>query len=78
MVESPPEPPTLQAPPRRWLGNNDAIATVWLLGSLTCVVLAMLMNVGEDRRVYLPGSSNPVPELCTLYSRFGIDCLVVD
>ena len=66
--------PSRTQPKRRWLGNADLVATVWMVGGLVCVALAALMNVGDDRRVYLPGSSAPVPELCMLYSRWGIDC----
>lgn len=62
------------SPARPWLGNGDWIATVWMLGGLFCVTLAAVMHVGENRGVYFPGSSAPIPELCTLYSRFGIDC----
>ena len=57
-----------------WLGNSDGIAAIWLLGSLLCLVLASCMHVGSDRRVYLLGMSQPVPETCMTYTRFGIDC----
>lgn len=59
---------------RTWQGNEDWIATIWMVGSLCCLTLAALMQVGEERRVFLPGVSEPVPELCMMYSRFGIDC----
>ncbi len=72
------EPPIVSAAPvvrqRAWLGNSDGIATVWMVGGLICVTLAALMHVGENRRVYLPGASAPLPELCMLYSRLGFDC----
>lgn len=45
-----------------------------MTGSLFCLSLAAVMQVGDNRRVYLPGAAEPVPELCALYSRFGIDC----
>lgn len=61
-------------PPQHWLGNSNAIAAVWLLGSLSCLALAAILNVGENRRVYLPGWSTPLPETCMTYSRLGIDC----
>ena len=61
-------------PPRQWLGNSDAIAAVWLIGSLLCLGLAACMSVGEQRRVYLLGWSQPLPETCVTYSRLGIDC----
>ena len=43
-------------------------------GGLFCVTLAAVMQVGDNRRVYFPGTSAPLPELCMLYSRFGVDC----
>ncbi len=61
-------------PPRIWLGYSDIIATVWLIGGSFCLVLALLMSVGENRRVYLYGIDEPIPELCATYVRFGIDC----
>lgn len=64
----------VEPPPRLWLGHTDAIAAVWLLGSLVCIGLAPCMSVGANRRVYLLGWSQPIPELCMAYSRFGIDC----
>ncbi len=71
--------PPIVSPPvrlrsRPWLGNGDVVATVWMLGSLACVTLALVMRVGDNRRVYLPGINTPVPELCAFYTRFGIDC----
>jgi Protein of unknown function (DUF2752) len=45
-----------------------------MVGGILCVSLAATMHVGDNRRVYLPGVSEPVPELCALYSRFGVDC----
>ncbi len=61
------------------LGNGDEgygwlAAGLWLCGSLTILVLAAVMTVGPQRLVYLPGLSVPVPETCTLRSRFAIDC----
>lgn len=70
----PPIVATAVAQPSRWLGNCDWIATVWMVGGFLCVALASVMHVGENRRVYMPGASDPVPELCTIYIRFGIDC----
>lgn len=61
-------------PPRLWLGHCDAIAAVWLIGSLVCLCLAACMSVGDNRRVYFWNASQPIPELCTAYSRFGVDC----
>ena len=61
-------------PPRQWLGNSDAIAAVWLIGSLSCLALAACLTVGENRRVYLPGWSQPIPETCVTYIRLGLDC----
>ncbi|MGN6136919.1 MAG: DUF2752 domain-containing protein [Aureliella sp.] len=61
-------------PAKPWLGNSDAIAAVWLVGSLLCLTLAASMAVGESRRVYLLGWSSPLPETCLTYSRFGVDC----
>lgn len=68
------EAPHGEPPPRLWLGHSNAIAAVWLIGSLLCLGLAACMSVGAHRRVYLLGSSHPVPELCMSYSRFGVDC----
>lgn len=75
------EPPVIDPPrtmaataPRPWVGNCDTIATVWLVGSLLCLSLAAVMRVGEHRQVYLPGISTPLPEMCGMVSRFGIDC----
>ena len=73
-AEPPIVAPSLNQPARRWRGNGDQVATVWMVGGLACVTLAALMEVGENRRVYWPGASAPVPELCLLYSRLGIDC----
>ena len=72
MTDSNSEPPIVARRP--WVGNGNGIATVWMLGGLLCVSLAALMQVGDNRRVYLPGVAQPVPELCMLYSRYGIDC----
>ncbi len=66
---SPSEPPRIS-----WTGYENWIATIWMLGATGCVTMAALMQVGEDRRVFLPGLSEPVPEMCMMYSRFGIDC----
>jgi hypothetical protein len=66
-------PPVVQQP-RMWLGNSDAIAAVWLLGSLICLGLAACMTVGENRRVYLLAWPQPLPETCLTYSRLGVDC----
>lgn len=71
------QPPiVVSLPPQRrmWLGNCDWIAGVWMVGSFLCVTLAAFMQVGDNRRVYLPGVAEPVPELCAAYTRFGIDC----
>jgi hypothetical protein len=68
------EPPTPAEIERRWLGNSNTIAAVWLTGCSLCLALALCMSVGENRRVYLLGLSQPLPETCMTYSRFGIDC----
>ena len=68
------EPPVTVEPVRRWLGNSDVIAAVWLIGSTLCIALALCMSVGDNRRVYLLGLSQPLPETCMTYSRFGVDC----
>ena len=52
-----------------WIATN-----CWLIGSMAILVLAAVMSVGSERRVFLPGISAPFPELCTLRSRFNIDC----
>lgn len=67
----PAEPPLVA---RIWLGNSNAIAAVWLFGSLFCIGLAACMHVGSNRRVYLLGLPQPIPETCMTYNRFGIDC----
>ncbi|MGN6545159.1 MAG: DUF2752 domain-containing protein [Aureliella sp.] len=64
----------VEPPPRLWLGHSDAIAAVWLIGSLLCIGLAACMSVGDQRRVYFLNWSQPIPETCTAYSRFGVDC----
>lgn len=61
-------------PARLWLGHSSAIAAVWLCGSLVCLLLAANMRVGDNRRVYLRGFDQPIPETCWSYGRFGIDC----
>ena len=68
------EPPPLAQSCPRWLGNSDAIAAVWLIGSSLCLALALCMSVGDNRRVYFFRLSTPIPETCLTYSRFGIDC----
>lgn len=67
----PTKPPLV---PRMWLGNSDGIAAVWLFGSLFCIGMAACMHVGDNRKVYLLGLSQPIPETCMTYNRFGIDC----
>ena len=66
----------LEEPPVRVVGEGYSwlAASLWLGGGLTILVLAALMTVGPQRQVYLPGLSVPVPETCTLKSRFAIDC----
>lgn len=57
-----------------WLGYSDVIAAIWLIGSLLCLCLALCLRVGDDRHVYFVGWSQPIPETCMAYSRFGINC----
>ncbi len=50
------------------------IATcVWLAGAVSVLALACVLRVGEGRQVLLPWLGR-LPETCTLYARFGIDC----
>ena len=65
---------TVLAPPRMWLGHSSVIAAVWLCGSLACILLAANMRVGDNRRVYLRGFEQPIPETCWSYGRLGLDC----
>ncbi len=55
-------------------GYSWIAAACWLLGSLAIMVLAAVMSVGTERRVFLPGLPVPVPELCATKARFNIDC----
>ena len=55
-------------------GYSVIATTCWLVGSLTILVLAAVMSIGTERRVFLPGLDLPIPELCTLKSRMNIDC----
>jgi hypothetical protein len=71
------EPVKQSLPPiiaKQWVGNSDTIAWVWLVLSLTCITLAALMSVGEERRVYLPGLSQPLPETCWMLTNLKTEC----
>lgn len=61
-------------PPRVWLGNSDAIALVWTVGSLVCLGLALCMHVGDGRKVYFLDWSTALPETCWAHAQLGIDC----
>ncbi len=58
----------------RDVGYSLVVAWLWMVGSLAILTLAALMSVGSARRVYLPGTSFPMPETCMLHARFGLDC----
>jgi hypothetical protein len=60
--------------PQPWLGYSLPVACVWFFGSLAVLSLALVLDVGEDRAVVVPGLQVTLPELCWLYRTSGIDC----
>lgn len=46
---------------------------LWLSGSMAILLLSWFMSTGNGRQVVLPGVG-VIPEICTLHTRFGVDC----
>lgn len=46
---------------------------LWLTGSIAILLLSWIMSTGDGRQVLLPGMG-VLPEICTLHTRFGVDC----
>lgn len=46
---------------------------LWLSGSLAILLVSCVMATGDGRQVLLPGVG-VIPEICTLHTRFGVDC----
>ncbi len=46
---------------------------LWLAGSMVILLLSWFMSTGDGREVWLPGVG-VIPEICTLHTRFGVDC----
>ena len=46
---------------------------LWLAGSFAVLLLSWIMSIGDGRQVVLPGVG-VLPEICTLHTRFGVDC----
>jgi len=76
VIVEPMQPDRLASPAIHFAneGYSWLAANLWLFGGLAIVGLAAVMSVGPQRQVYLPGLSVPMPETCTLRSRFAIDC----
>ncbi len=55
-------------------GYSLTVTAMWLAGSLLVLLLASVLTIGPQRRIYFPGLSVPVPETCTMYAQLGIDC----
>lgn len=55
-------------------GYSVSVTLLWLVGSLSVLLLASVLTIGPERRVYLPGIILPLPESCAMYSQFGLDC----
>lgn len=53
---------------------HPLILWFWALGPAAILVAAAVLQTGNGRAVSLPGLEITVPETCTLYARFGIDC----
>jgi hypothetical protein len=47
---------------------------LWIGGPGLVLLAAATMRNGSGRNVLIPWWDIPLPETCTLYSRFGIDC----
>ncbi len=55
-------------------GYSHCAASLWMLAAILLVILSATMKIGENRTVYLPFVSTPVPESCAMYRYFGLDC----
>ncbi len=50
------------------------VAIGWMLVPSLILLSAGLLTIGENRQVVVPWLNVTLPETCTLYARFGIDC----
>ena len=45
-----------------------------LLLAVTAIALSLVMTVQDDREVYLPFTTQPMPEMCGIRGMLGVDC----
>ena len=50
------------------------IAIGWVIVPLAILLCAAVLSIGEDRKVLVPWFNVALPETCSLYARFGVDC----
>lgn len=55
-------------------GYSSRVAMIWFCSAAICLSLAASLQIGENRRVYLPFVGVPVPESCSFYRMFRVDC----
>lgn len=60
--------------------NTDAASVpiwatfVWMFGSASILLAAVLLTVGKQRDVIVPWANIVVPETCSMHTHIGIDC----
>jgi hypothetical protein len=64
------ESPQPHDPPRIPL----SIRLLWLIVPSLILIASVAFSIGDDRAVVLPLVNVKLPELCTMYSQFGVDC----
>lgn len=51
-----------------------AVRLLWLIGPSLILLASFTLVIGGEREVVLPVVRVRLPEMCTMYSRLGLDC----